>query len=44
MTFTYNVGSLSRRVSIGEEEMAARGDDYRQLVRNLGEVSREVAV
>lgn len=44
MTFTYNVGSLSRRVSISEEEMAAHGDEYRQLVRNLGEVSQEVAV
>jgi putative NADPH-quinone reductase len=40
---TYNVGPLSRRGSISEAAMAARGDEYRQLVRNLGEVSQEVA-
>jgi hypothetical protein len=34
---------LSRRGSISEAAMAARGDEYRQLVRNLGEVSQEVA-
>ncbi|MHB9836522.1 hypothetical protein Q8F57_016965 [Paraburkholderia terrae] len=44
MTFTYDVGLLGRRVSISDEEMAARGDEYRQLIRNLGEVSQEVAV
>ncbi|HWT36140.1 MAG TPA: hypothetical protein VN289_07645 [Paraburkholderia sp.] len=35
---TFNVGPLGRRGSIGEEELAARGDAYRQRVRSLGDV------
>ena len=40
---TYNVGPLSRRGSISEDEMAARGEAYRQRVRGLGEVPQALA-